>query len=164
MSTPRAGLLAFLLGVAGSSGGCRSSPPAATADIGALLDAWHGAASRADTAGYLGLLAEGAVYLGTDPAERWSRAEFAAFVEPYFAAGRGWTYEPRERHVELAPAGDVAWFDEKLWNAKYGDCRGTGVLVRESGAWKLAHYSLTLLVPNDATPAVVDVIRAHRGR
>ncbi len=130
-------------------------------EIDALLDGWHRAASRADAAGYLGLLAQDATYLGTDPLERWSRAEFEAFVRPYFDAGRGWTYEPRERHVALAPGGDVAWFDEKLWNEKYGECRGTGVLVKEGGAWKLAHYSLTLLVPNEATPEVVEVIRAH---
>jgi ketosteroid isomerase-like protein len=158
MSTPALALLVLAL-----ASGCASRetrPADAEAEISALLDGWHRAASRADEAGYLGLLAPAAHYLGTDPGERWSRAEFAAFVEPYFARGRGWTYEPRERHVELAPSGDVAWFDEKLWNETYGDCRGTGVLLRQAGTWKLAHYSLTLLVPNEATPAVIEVIRA----
>jgi ketosteroid isomerase-like protein len=160
MSTPPAALGILLLALAACRAP-RGGEPEARAEIGAALDAWHRAASRADPQGYLGLLAPGAHYLGTDPGERWSRDEFAAFVAPYFAAGRGWTYEPRERHVDLAPAGDVAWFDERLWNEAYGECRGTGVLVKSGGAWKLAHYSLTLLVPNEATHAVVEVIRGN---
>lgn len=122
-----------------------------------VLDGWHAAAARADGAAYFDAMDEGAIFLGTDAGERWTLAEFRAFCEPYFSQGKGWTYEPRARHVFLA--GDLAWFDERLWNEKYGDCRGTGVLRRVDGRWRIAHYSLTLLVPNERAAAVVDVIR-----
>jgi ketosteroid isomerase-like protein len=122
-----------------------------------LLDDWHAAAARADGAAYLGALEPGAIFMGTDASERWTRAEFAAYCEPYFARGQGWTYEPRERHVVVS--GDLAWFDERLWNDKYGDCRGTGVVRRAEGTWRLAHYSLTFLIPNERAARVVEVVR-----
>ena len=133
---------------------------AAEADaIAAMLDDWHAAAGAADGARYFGHMTADSVFLGTDATERWSLESFRAFCEPYFSKGVGWTYVPKNRHVTVV--GDVAWFDERLWNDKYGDCRGTGALKREGGAWKIAHYSLTLLVPNERAP---DVIRAIRGK
>jgi ketosteroid isomerase-like protein len=127
--------------------------------IATILDDWHSAASRADGEAYLGRLAEDAVYLGTDATERWTRQEFSDFCGPHFARGTGWTYECRERHVVLD--GRIAWFDERLWNDKYGECRGTGVLRKEAGEWKIAHYSLTFPVPNELAGQVVDLIRGR---
>jgi hypothetical protein len=66
---------------------------------------------------------------------------------------------PHGRHVILSPAGDVAWFDEKLDSASYGDCRGTGVVRRDGDTWKIAHYNLTIPIPNDLSKAVVGMIR-----
>ena len=43
----------------------------------------------------------------------------------------------------------MAWFDEQLENAKLGVCRGSGVLVKADGAWKIKQYNLTMLVPNE---------------
>jgi hypothetical protein len=60
---------------------------------------------------------------------------------------------PVERH--LARAGDVIWFDELLEGQALGPCRGTGVLLREDGRWRIAHYSLTVLVPNEIVEDVV---------
>jgi len=134
----------------------------ATAEANAirtLLDDWHAAAGAADGARYFGHMTADSVFLGTDASERWTLESFRAFCEPYFSKGVGWTYVPKERHVVVA--GDVAWFDERLWNDKYGDCRGTGALRRTPEGWKIAHYSLTLLVPNERAP---DVIRAIRGK
>ena len=163
-------LLAVLLSLATT--GChapRANAPSAPltraateeyrAAITAVLDDWHAAAGAADGARYFGHMTADSVFLGTDASERWPLADFRAFCEPYFEKGVGWTYVPKERH--LVVAGDVAWFDEQLWNDKYGDCRGTGALRRERGTWKIAHYSLTLLVPNERAP---DVIRAIRGK
>jgi len=127
-----------------------------------FLDDWHAAAGRADARAYFGALDPGAVFLGTDPSERWDKRAFEAYAEPYFSAGRGWTYRPVERHVWIVADGTLAWFDERLWNEKYGDCRGTGVVRKQDGDWYLVHYSLTLLVPNEAAEAVVDVIRMSR--
>jgi ketosteroid isomerase-like protein len=142
---------------------CRSTsgaPPAgAEHAIVQVLDDWHRAASAADGARYFGHMAEDSVYLGTDASERWTLPAFRAFCEPYFARGVGWTYEPRERHV--AVAGRLAWFDERLWNEKYGECRGTGVLREEGGEWKIVHYSLTFPVPNELAGEVIQLIRGR---
>jgi hypothetical protein len=55
--------------------------------------------------------------------------------------------------------GNVAWFDEVLDSASYGECRGTGVLRREDGVWKIAHYNLTIPIPNDLAKDFVAKIR-----
>jgi ketosteroid isomerase-like protein len=140
------------------SAACRATAaaPPPEAEVVAVLDDWHRAAAEADGARYLGHMADDAVFLGTDASERWTLAEFRAFCEPYFARGVGWTYEPRERH--LVVQGELAWVDERLWNETYGQCRGTGVLRRADGTWRIVHYSLTLLVPNELAGEVVQVI------
>ena len=143
---------------------CASAPPstggpADAAEIASVLDGFHEAASRADAAAYFGALAPDAVFIGTDPGERWTLAEFRAFADPYFSQGRGWTYSPRDRHIALDASGDTAWFDEMLDNDSYGVTRGTGVLVRAGGAWKIAQYHLTIPVPNELSKEVVRMIR-----
>ena len=134
----------------------RSAPPDPAVAVGALLDRFHAAASRADEEAYFACLADDAVFLGTDATERWTVGEFREYAHERFAAGRGWTYVPQERHVRVS--GRVAWFDEVLRNEKYGHCRGTGACVRGRNGWRVAHYSLTFLVPNEAAAAVREAI------
>lgn len=124
-----------------------------------VVDDWHRAAAEADEARYFGQMTADSVFLGTDATERWDFAAFRAFAHPYFARGRAWTFVPRERHVVLSPRGDVAWFDEKLDSASYGECRGSGVVRKEGGRWKIAHYNLTIPIPNDLAKTVVGMIR-----
>jgi hypothetical protein len=121
----------------------------AKAEIEGILDSFHEAASKADGDSYFSLFFDGGVFIGTDVTERWSIDEFEAFAEPYFSEGRGWTYIPKERHIDLSPQGRTAWFDEVLWNEKYGTCRGTGVLVLTEAGWRIAQYHLTFPIPND---------------
>jgi ketosteroid isomerase-like protein len=128
--------------------------------VNATVDAWHHAAATADEAAYFGAMSPDFVFLGTDASERWDFASFRTFAHPYFAKGKAWTFTPHDRHVILAPAGDVAWFDEKLDSATYGDCRGTGVLRKVGGEWKMAHYNLTIPIPNDLATSIVQTIRA----
>ena len=87
--------------------------------------------------------------------------EFRAYAHPYFEQGRGWTYVLREgtRHVDFDPTGTVAWFDEILDNANYGETRGTGVMRLIDGSWKIAKYHLTIPVPNALADTVVEMIR-----
>ena len=99
-----------------------------TAAVSQTVDAWHKAAADADEGRYFGLMTADAVFLGTDATERWNAAGFREFAHPYFAKGKAWTFVPHDRHVMISPAGDVAWFDEKLDSASYGDCRGSGRL------------------------------------
>lgn len=129
------------------------------ADIGAVLDDFHDAAAKADAERYFGHFTGDAVFLGTDPTERWPLAEFRAWAAPYFERDSAWTYRAIERHVELAPGGDVGWFDEVVRNEKYGDLRGTGVVLRDGELWKIAQYNLTFLVPNEDAAAVLEIIR-----
>ena len=164
---------AALLGM-GLLGGCATSPAVAPqsaqanatsqAEISAVLDAFHGAASRADGPAYFGLFAPGGVFIGTDVSERWSVAEFRAYAEPIFSKGRGWTYRPRSRSVVLGPDGRTAWFDEVLDSESYGTSRGTGVLVRRPEGWRIAQYALTFPIPNELAKEFTSRIREHEAR
>jgi pimeloyl-ACP methyl ester carboxylesterase len=130
--------------------------------IAQILDSLHDAAAKADEARYFDLYAPNAVFLGTDAKERWTLDEFKAFAHPYFAKGKAWTYTPVKDGRFVLVEGenqDVAWFDEKLENAKLGLCRGSGVLIRTAGGWKIKQYNLTMLVPNEIAE---DVARQSR--
>lgn len=146
------------------SGGCASPPlPGAeapeTVEVAAVLDELHAAASRADGERYFALFAPGGVFLGTDASERWELPEFRAYASARFERGEGWTYRVTGRRVYLDAHRRTAWFDESLHNAKYGTCRGTGVLVRGSGGpWRIAQYHLTIPVPNELAADVVKMI------
>jgi hypothetical protein len=131
--------------------------------VGATLDAFHLAAAKSDGAAYFGLFTADGVFIGTDAGERWTVAQFRAYADPFFAAGRGWTYRPRARHVVIAdlPCRCVATFDELLDNASYGTTRGTGMLVLQRGSWRIAQYALTIPVPNDMAAGMAALIRAY---
>jgi len=146
-----------------------TQPAAADGDRAAgvadALDAFHAAATAADEEKYFGLFAPDGVFLGTAAEERWTVEEFRAFVHPYFSQGKGWTYTPRpgRRHIGLSPDASVAWFDEVLDNAKYGECRGTGALRRIDGRWRIVQYNLMIPIPNEVAPKVVEMIRTAAG-
>ena len=125
------------------------------------LDRFHNAAANADEKAYFDCFAPEGVFIGTDAKERWDVQAFRAFAHPYFAQGKGWTYRATERHVELSPSRDVAWFDELLQNEKLGTCRGSGVLQLIGGEWKVAQYNLSIPIPNDRAGEVVELIRSR---
>jgi ketosteroid isomerase-like protein len=129
--------------------------------IDGVLSSFHQAASEADGDLYFSLFAEGAIFMGTDAAERWSVDQFKAFAEPYFSKGRGWTYTAEERHIYVSMGGATAWFDETLWNDAYGTCRGTGVLIRTDDGWRISQYNLTIPIPNDLTREFANLIKAR---
>lgn len=144
--------------------GCTNTQPtspSAEQAIAQTLDQLHQRASAADFAGYFDLYAEDAVFLGTDKNEYWPLAEFKAYTQPHFSRGNGWTYAPIERMVHLN--GATAWFEERLRNEKYGEVRGTGVLINTSKGWKVAQYNLTLPLPNELFGEIaLDVSRFYR--
>ena len=131
-------------------------------DIEAVIDRMHQAASRADGPDYFAQFTPDARFIGTDATERWPLMDFRAYAEPYFARGQGWTYAPRERTVNIAPieCRCIAWFDETLDNASYGQVRGSGVLRLTDDGWKIEQYVLSFAVPNDRADAVVAAIKA----
>ena len=123
--------------------------PAAVADVSRVLDDFHDAAARADEARYFAHFARDGVFLGTDATERWDVIAFRAYAHPHFAAGKAWSFHATARHVAFAADGATAWFDEALATEKLGPARGSGVLVREDGAWKIAQYNLAVTIPNE---------------
>ena len=115
-------------------------------NIDALLDGLHEDAHKGNFEAYFDRYSSDAVFLGTDKTERWTIQEFKSYAKPAFADGHGWTYKVIERNWE--GNGDTRWFDEILYNEKLGHCRGTGVVKLINNEWKIAHYALTMLVPN----------------
>ena len=134
------------------------------AAVASVLDDFHDAASKADGDRYFGHFADNAIFLGTDITERWDLDAFKAYALPYFDQGRGWTYVSQSRHIYFSPDGNTAWFDEIVRNERFGDTRGSGVLVREDDGWKVAQYHLTLPIPNALIYKVVEMIEAQEGQ
>lgn len=130
----------------------------AEATIAETLDSFHRAAADADEERYFAHFAPNGVFLGTDPAERWTLAEFRAWAKPHFENGKGWTYHAIERHIDISPSGECGWFDEVVRNVTYGDLRGTGVVLLIDGEWKIAQYNLTFLIPNEDAAEVLKLI------
>ena len=120
--------------------------------INVLLDGLHQDAHEGNFENYFNRYSPDAVFLGTDKTERWTIKEFKAYAEPAFLDGHGWTYKVVERNLE--GEGNTLWFDEILFNEKLGHCRGTGVLKLINGEWKIAHYALTMLIPNSIAEKV----------
>jgi uncharacterized protein (TIGR02246 family) len=126
--------------------------------INAVLDDWHQAAAAADEGRYFGHFTADAVFLGTDATERWTLEEFRQFAKPHFARKKAWSFKPTRRHVRVAADGNVAWFDEELDTPNLGPSRGSGVLVRDGDLWRIAHYNLTVPIPNKIMSEVKKMI------
>jgi hypothetical protein len=108
------------------------------------------------------MFAPDGIFIGTDATERWTVGEFKAYAKPHFDKGQGWTYVVVQRHVNVADDDRHASFDELLDNAALGRCRGTGIVRRVGGAWKIEQYHLTIPVPNALADDVVKRIRAAK--
>lgn len=123
-------------------------------EIKAVLDRWHQAAAAADFEAYFDEMAQDGVFIGTDATENWQNKAFRAFSKPYFDAGKAWSFSAVERHIYLNDTKNVAWFDELL-DTQMELCRGSGVLKKVDGKWKIAHYVLSIAVPNENVSELV---------
>lgn len=130
--------------------------------VATVIDDWHAAAAAADEERYFGHMSEGAVFLGTDPTERWTKAQFRAYAHPYFVKGKAWSFRPVSRTVSVAPDGSVAWFDEELATPNLGPARGSGVLLRDGATWTIVQYDLSVPIPNAVFPQVKGIIASER--
>ena len=117
-------------------------------EINTLLDEWHKAAADADFEAYFSKMTEDGVFIGTDATENWQNEAFRAFSKPYFDKGKAWSFTSVERNIYVGDTGKTAWFDELL-DTQMKLCRGSGVLKKENGQWKIAHYVLSIAVPNE---------------
>ncbi len=140
---------------------CKSSLSTATINqekktIEKVMDQWHAAAAKADFDTYFGLLKKDAIFIGTDATENWKVKDFKVFSKPYFDKGKAWSFKAVERNIFLSKNGKTAWFDELLatW---MGSCRGSGVLQKENNQWKIAHYVLSVTIPNDVIKDVIEL-------
>lgn len=130
----------------------------ATLAINEMLDNWHNSATIADSTAYFDLMTTSSVYVGSDPAEVWSKREFLSFASPYFAKGKAWAFTKVERNIYSKDYVDIAWFDEVL-DTWMGPCRGSGVVTKDdNGNWKVQHYVLSVAVANDDIQDYLKVI------
>ncbi|MFP2924277.1 nuclear transport factor 2 family protein [Pyxidicoccus sp. 3LG] len=150
--------LLLLVLAAAPAPGMAYDPKAAAA---AVLDDWHKAATEADEPRYFGHFTADAVFMGTDATERWTRDEFRAWSKPYFTRGKAWSFKAVKRYISISKDGAVAWFDETLDTPNLGPSRGSGVLVKQGSAWKIAQYNLSVPVPNDLMDDVVKRIAEY---
>jgi SnoaL-like domain len=129
--------------------------------IAAVLDDWHQAASVSDEARYFGHFAPNGVFMGTDPTERWTVAQFREWAKPRFQKKSAWSFTARARHIEFSADRKTAWFDEMLNTLDLGVCRGSGVVVLLGGTWRIAQYNLSVPIPNAMVDGIVKQIGAH---
>lgn len=122
--------------------------------IAKTLDSWHKAASDAKFDLYFSMMAENAVFIGTDATENWNKPQFMAYAKPHFDKGKAWSFSVLDRNIYLSKDKKLAWFDELL-NTQMKICRGSGVLIKVGKDWKIKHYVLSMTIPNDNTKEVV---------
>jgi len=122
-----------------------------TAD--SILNQWHLDAAEANYESYFAALDSSSIFIGTDALENWDKKAFQAFAKPHFDKGQAWDFKTLERNIYVGQNATTAWFDELL-DTWMGTCRGSGVLEKSKGQWKLKHYVLSLTIPNDDIKAV----------
>ncbi len=124
--------------------------------INEVLDGWHLAAANADFEAYFDKMTDDGVFLGTDATENWQNKEFRTFSKPYFDKGKAWSFTSVQRNIYLNESKTFAWFDELL-DTQMKICRGSGVLKKENGQWKIAHYVLSIAVPNENVAELIQI-------
>lgn len=124
--------------------------------INNIVNNWHKAASEANFENYFNIMDSISVFIGTDATENWSKSEFSKFSKPYFNKGNAWSFQPLERNIYINKNQDFAWFDELL-NTWMGVSRGSGVLEKKGGKWKLKHYVLSVTTPNDNINEIINI-------
>lgn len=140
--------LSFMILTGGIANAQTSSQGDAKEKINSLMNSWHDAAARADYDAYFSKMADHSIFIGTDPTENWEKTEFAKWSKPYFDKGQAWSFTTLERNIFLKEDCDLAWFDELL-ETHMGICRGSGVVAKEDGEWKVKHYVLSIEIPNE---------------
>mgnify|MGYP004417271324 CR=1 FL=1 len=139
--------------------GCKSmmeNQTVSKTNINSTLDAWHKAAADANYNAYFALMADDAVFIGTDATENWNKNAFQVWAKPFFDKGKAWSFTALERHIYFDETGKTAWFDELL-DTQMKICRGSGVLVKIGKEWKIKHYVLSMTIPNDNLNEVIKV-------
>jgi hypothetical protein len=128
--------------------------------IQTLVNNWHHDAAVANADAYFGAMTNDAIFLGTDASERWTRNEFREWSKKYFESKKTWDFKTKERHVYFSSDNKTAWWDEKL-DTWMGVCAGAGVAVLTSEGWKIAHYQLAMMIPNEKVKSVQELLEPN---
>lgn len=125
-------------------------------NINKLLDDLNVLAANADFEKYFECFAEESQYIGTDATEVWTKKEFKDWSKPYFDKKTTWNFKSLKRNIFFSKDGNYAWFDEIL-DTQMKICRGSGVVEKINGKWKIRQYVLSVTVPNDVVDEVTKI-------
>ena len=123
-------------------------------EIGTMLDAFNIAAAKADYKTYFDFFADESTFIGTDATEVWNKKEFMIWAKPHFDKKKTWDFTSLKRNIYFSKDGKLAWFDELL-DTQMKICRGSGVVEKINGVWKVKQYVLSVTVPNEIVDKVV---------
>ena len=127
--------------------------------INEFIDQWHQDAANVDREAYFDKIMDGGIFIGTDATEIWTKQEFYDWAEPQFIeGGKAWDFKAIDRNIYFGKKSKYVWFDELL-SFSGGELRGSGVLTKTKNGWKIAHYVLSLPVPNDKFGAVMKAMK-----
>jgi hypothetical protein len=96
-----AALAVLLSAVSAPASAADAAATASAADVqqvNAFIDEWHDDAAHARSR-FFDKMAPGAIYIGTDKTERWTRDELKAWSKKYFERPSAWAFKPIKRHV-----------------------------------------------------------------
>lgn len=125
-------------------------------NVGLVLDNLNEYAAKADFKNYFALFADESTYIGTDATEVWDKKQFMDYAKPHFDKGQGWSFKSLKRNIYFSKDGNYAWFDEVL-DTQMKICRGSGVLEKIGGKWKIKQYVLSATIPNEVIDEVTKV-------
>lgn len=125
-------------------------------NISKLLDDFNTFAANADFEKYFDCFAEESTFIGTDATEVWNKTEFKEWAKPFFDKKTTWNFKSLKRNIYFSKDGNYAWFDELL-DTQMKICRGSGVVEKIGGKWKVKQYVLSVTVPNEVVDEVVKI-------
>jgi hypothetical protein len=147
-------LILFVLGFSLFSAQSKTPFEKEKTEISTMLDAFNVAAAKADYAGYFNFFADESTFIGTDATEIWNKKEFMVWAKPHFDKKKTWNFKALKRNIYFSKDGKLAWFDELL-DTQMKICRGSGVVEKINGSWKVKQYVLSVTVPNEVVDKVV---------
>ncbi|WP_312287330.1 nuclear transport factor 2 family protein [Chryseobacterium gleum] len=147
-------LILFLLGFSLLAAQSKTGFEKEKSEISSMLDTFNAAAAKADYDGYFNLFADESTFIGTDATEIWDKKAFMVWAKPYFDKKKTWNFKALKRNIYFSKDGKLAWFDELL-DTQMKICRGSGVVEKINGSWKVRQYVLSMTVPNEVVDKVV---------
>jgi hypothetical protein len=140
----------------------QDSDAALRRQVNAFVDEWHDDAAHARPA-YFDKMAKDGVYIGTDKTELWHRDAFKTWARKYFDRKSAWAFKATKRNVYFSPDKQFIWFDELL-DTQMGVCQASGVIRRTASGFEIAHYQLSMAVPNQLASQVTKTIKEFEAR